>query len=67
VLVPLLFFALLSPLKTIGLHWVLSFYPFGFALLAFGLPAHRLKLCALGLAVLTGLHVLAVGAVLATG
>ena len=65
-LVPLLFFALLSPLKTIGLHWVLSFYPFGFALLAFGLPAHRLKLCALGLAVLTALHVLAVGAVALT-
>ena len=66
VLVPLLFFALLSPLKVIGLHWVLSFYPFGFALLAFGLPAHRLKLCALGLAVLTGLHLIAVGVLAAT-
>ena len=60
VVVPLLFFALLSTKKVIGLHWVMSFYPFGFAFIAFGLPAHRLRACAIGLAVLTGLHVLAV-------
>jgi 4-amino-4-deoxy-L-arabinose transferase-like glycosyltransferase len=60
VLVPLLFFALLSAKKVIGLHWVLSFYPFGFAFLAFALPADRLKACAKGLAVFAGLHVLVV-------
>lgn len=60
VVVPLLFFALLSAKKVIGLHWVLSFYPFGFAFLAFALPAERLKACAKGLAVFAGLHVLVV-------
>ena len=60
VLVPLLFFALLSVKKVIGLHWALSFYPFGFAYLAFALPADKLKTCAKGLAVFAGLHVLVV-------
>jgi hypothetical protein len=60
VVVPLIFFALLSAKKVIGLHWVLSFYPFGFAFLAFALPADRLKACAKGLAVFAGLHVLVV-------
>jgi hypothetical protein len=59
VVVPLLFFALLSA-KVIGLHWVLSFYPFGFAFLAFALPADKLKTCAKGMAVFAGLHVLVV-------
>ena len=66
VAVPLLFFALLSAKKVIGLHWVMSFYPFGFAFLALGLPAQRLKACAVGLAVLTGLHVVAVAGVALT-
>ena len=60
VVVPLLFFALLSAKKVIGLHWVLSFYPFGFAYLAFALPADTLKTCAKGLALFAGLHVLVV-------
>ncbi len=63
VLVPLAFFALLSFKKVIGLHWVLSFYPFGFALLALALPAERLKACALGLALFAGLHVLVVAGI----
>jgi hypothetical protein len=33
-LVPLLLFALLSPVKTIGLHWVLAFVPFALLLAA---------------------------------
>jgi hypothetical protein len=41
----------------IGLHWMLSFYPFGFAFLAFALPADKLKTCAKGLAVFAALHV----------
>ena len=61
VAVPLVFFALLSGKKVIGLHWVLSFYPFGFALLAFALPLEKLKTAAVGLAVFTGLHVAVVG------
>ena len=61
VVVPLLFFMLLSAKKVIGLHWVLSFYPFGFAFLAFALPADKLKRTAVGLAVFAGLHVLVVG------
>ena len=60
VVVPLLFFVLLSGKKVIGLHWVLSFYPFGFAFLAFALPADKLKTCAIGLATFAGLHVLVV-------
>ena len=57
VVVPLLFFALLSGKKVIGLHWVLSFYPFGFALLTFALPIEKLKVAAAGLAVFAALHV----------
>ena len=60
VLVPLLFFALLSGKKVIGLHWVLSFYPFGFAFVAFALPLTALKTAARGLALFAGLHVLLV-------
>ncbi|WP_096697319.1 glycosyltransferase family 39 protein [Polaromonas sp. AER18D-145] len=60
VVVPLLFFALLSLKKVVGLHWVLSFYPFGFALLAFALPLDKLRTCALGMAAFAGLHVLVV-------
>ena len=60
VLVPLVFFALLSLKKVVGLHWVLSFYPFGFALLAWGLPPQRLKTAAVGLGLFAALHALAV-------
>ena len=62
VLVPLLFFALLSFKKVIGLHWVISFYALGFAYLAFALPADKLKTCAKGIAVFAGLHVQVVAA-----
>ncbi len=60
VVVPLVFFALLSFKKVIGLHWVLSFYPFGFAFLAFALPIDKLRAAAAGMAVFAGLHVLVV-------
>ena len=66
VVVPLLFFALLSLKKVVGLHWVLSFYPFGFALLAFALPREKLKACALGMALFAGLHVLVVAGLYAS-
>jgi hypothetical protein len=66
VVVPFAFFALLSLKKIIGLHWVMSFYPFGFALLAFALPVQQLKTCAKGLAVFAGVHVLVVAGLYAT-
>ncbi|MDQ3272057.1 MAG: glycosyl transferase, partial [Pseudomonadota bacterium] len=66
VVVPLLFFALLSFKKVVGLHWVLSFYPFGFALLALALPKDKLRACAIGMALFAGLHVLAVAGLYAT-
>ena len=66
VLVPLLFFALLSLKKVVGLHWVLSFYPFGFALLAFALPQDKLKSCAAGMAAFAALHVLVVAGLYAS-
>lgn len=59
-IVPLLFFALLSFKKVVGLHWVLAFYPFGLVLMAFALPVSALRTCAKGLAWFTALHVLAV-------
>lgn len=63
IVVPLLFFAVLSLKKTVGLHWVLAFYPFVFVLLAFALPQAALKSCAKGMAWFTALHVLAVVAI----
>ncbi len=59
-IVPLLFFLLLSVKKVIGLHWVLSFYPFMFALLALALPHNKLRGCAIGMAWFALLHALAV-------
>jgi 4-amino-4-deoxy-L-arabinose transferase-like glycosyltransferase len=58
--VPLIFFALLSFKKVVGLHWVLSFYPFAFALFALALPEAALKTAAKGLAWFTGAHVVLV-------
>lgn len=55
VAVPLLLFALLSLIKTIGLHWVLSFVPFALMLVARRLTprgVHRLTVFFLGFAVL---------------
>ena len=66
VVLPLVFFILLSGKKVIGLHWVLSFYPFGFVFLAFALPLEKLKTAAIGLAVFAGLHVLIVGGLYTT-
>jgi hypothetical protein len=59
-IVPLLFFLLLSVKKVIGLHWVLSFYPFLFALLALALPQDKLRASVVGMAWFTALHALAV-------
>ena len=61
ILVPVVFFALLSLKKVIGLHWVLSFYPLMFAALALALPQEILPRAARYLAVFLGLHLLVVG------
>ena len=42
VALPMVVFALLSFVKVIGLHWLLSFYPFVFALLAYWLSRDQL-------------------------
>lgn len=60
VVVPLVFFALLSAKKTIGLHWILSFYPYVFVLAAMALPMARLRSLGLGLAGFLALHLVAV-------
>jgi 4-amino-4-deoxy-L-arabinose transferase-like glycosyltransferase len=60
VLVPFFFFALLSLKKVVGLHWVMAFYPFVFALFAFALPQTALRRCAQGLAWFTALHVVTI-------
>jgi 4-amino-4-deoxy-L-arabinose transferase-like glycosyltransferase len=60
VVVPVLFFTLLSFKKVVGLHWVLAFYPFGFVLIAFALPTRLLRRCAQGIALFSALHVLTV-------
>jgi hypothetical protein len=60
VVVPLIFFAILSMKKVVGLHWVLSFYPFVFVALALSLPQEKLKAVGVGLAVFCAMHVLPV-------
>ena len=66
VLVPLGFFGLLSFLKLVGLHWVLSFYPFAFALLALALPQRALKPVAWGMLAFVLVHALAIAGLYST-
>jgi 4-amino-4-deoxy-L-arabinose transferase-like glycosyltransferase len=58
-LVPFAVFALLSPLKKIGLHWVLSFVPPLVLTLAIALPAEKLMRCVRFFAAFALLHVVA--------
>ncbi len=60
-LVPFAVFALLSPLKKIGLHWLLSFVPLLVLTLAIALPAQRLRGCVRLFAALALLHVVVAG------
>lgn len=62
--VPMLVFALLSFTKVIGLHWVLSFYPFLFALLVWWLDSEQLRKLRSFLLAYSGLHVLAFAVIL---
>lgn len=64
-LVPFGVFALLSPLKKIGLHWLLSFVPLLVVSLAIALPADKLRRSVRFLAVFALLHVLAAGVIAA--
>lgn len=57
---PMLVFALLSLVKTIGLHWPMSFYPFFFMLVALALPAERAFAALRLTAGFTALHLLAI-------
>ena len=62
--VPMLIFAVISFEKVIGLHWVLSFYPFAFAVLVWWLEVDHLRKLLRFLLVYTGLHVLAFAVIL---
>lgn len=56
--VPMLFFFVLSWGKTIGLHWVLAFYPFFFLVLGLDVAERVLKRLFYFMSGFTGLHVL---------
>lgn len=62
--IPMLVFALLSFTKVIGLHWLLSFYPFLFALLVWWLDLETLRKLRGFLLAYSGLHVLAFAVIL---
>jgi hypothetical protein len=64
-LVPLGVFGVVSTVRSVGLHWPLAFTPLAFVLAALHLPARALRLDARYLAVLSGLHVVALIAVAA--
>lgn len=57
---PLAVFALLSPVKEIGLHWLLSFVPFFFIAAALVLGAAQLKKSVVYLATFSVIHVAAI-------
>src|SRR5579859_2055406 len=59
---PFAVFALLSPVKQIGLHWLLSFVPFFFLAAAFVLSTSELRRTAAYLGVFSALHVAAIAA-----
>ncbi len=59
-LVPLTVFAALSLVKTVGLHWVLSFLPFALLLLALAVDAAALRRVVRFLAGFAALHVVAI-------
>lgn len=64
-LVPLAAFAALSPVKRIGLHWLLSFLPALVLTLALALERRHLVVSARWFAAFAALHVAAIGAVAA--
>lgn len=64
-LVPLACFAWVSLRKEIGLHWVMAFYPFVLALLAWAAPAERLRQALVGMVAFLGLHLAALAVLVA--
>ena len=58
--VPLAVFALLAPVKQIGLHWLLSFAPFFFMAAALALSAAELKKSVFYLLAFSAIHVAAI-------
>lgn len=59
---PLLLFAALSPVRQVGLHWLLSFVPFFFAASALLLDRSQLKRTAVFAGLFSLLHVVAIAA-----
>ena len=64
-LVPLAVFAALSPVKRIGLHWLLSFVPALVLTVALALERRRLALSVRFLAAFAALHMIAIAVVMA--
>jgi dolichyl-phosphate-mannose-protein mannosyltransferase len=62
VALPVAVFATLSPVKTIGLHWLLSFVPFFFLAAGLALSAQQLRRSVTWLAAFSGLHLVAMAA-----
>lgn len=60
--VPLVVFALLAPVKQIGLHWLLSFVPFFFIAAALLLSAAQMQKSVVYLFVFSAIHVVAIAA-----
>ena len=65
-MVPLAIFLMLSTIKVIGLHWLLSFYPFFFILIALALHQTALAKCVKFMAWFTAAHLAAIAAFAAT-
>ncbi|MDH3537525.1 MAG: glycosyltransferase family 39 protein [Gammaproteobacteria bacterium] len=61
---PLTIYLLVSPLKTVGLHWVLIFYPFLFIVLGHSLDVQALRRGVVFAAFFTMLHLLGIVALL---
>ena len=59
---PFAIFALLSPVKEIGLHWLLSFVPFFFLAAALALPPVDLRRSVIYLGAFSALHLAAIAA-----
>ena len=62
--IPLILFLALSMRKSIGLHWVLSFYPFAFIAFSSFLNVKQWRITFYFMLILSSIHLLAVAAIL---
>lgn len=64
-IVPIILFAVFSFWKSVGLHWLLSFYPFVFIALASLLRPYQLWRCVYFMVPFSVLHIIALGVIIA--